>query len=176
MVAWYGPGSFTDDLPLQEPTKLISESAVREGVARVFEAGSSAIVTIGATIGKVALSWRTPAVRCNQQITMVTFDPPPRVSEVWELYQLKRLEPVLRGIAPNTTLPILDQEEVGYLPFTVPPMSEQYAVVALLDQQTTRIDALAAKVRAAIDRLKELRTALISAAVTGKIDVREEAA
>jgi hypothetical protein len=32
------------------------------------------------------------------------------------------------------------------------------------------------KVREAIDRLKELRTALISAAVTGKIDVREEAA
>ena len=33
-----------------------------------------------------------------------------------------------------------------------------------------------AKVRDAIDRLKELRTALISAAVTGKIDVREEVA
>jgi len=37
------------------------------------------------------------------------------------------------------------------------------------------VDALVAKVRDAIDRLKELRTALISAAVTGKIDVREEA-
>ena len=34
------------------------------------------------------------------------------------------------------------------------------------------LDALVAKVRDAIDRLKELRTALISAAVTGKIDVR----
>ncbi len=39
-----------------------------------------------------------------------------------------------------------------------------------------RIDALVAKVREAIERLKELRTALISAAVTGKIDVREEVA
>ena len=42
--------------------------------------------------------------------------------------------------------------------------------------RTARIDALVAKVRDAIDRLKELRTALISAAVTGKIDVREEVA
>jgi hypothetical protein len=33
-----------------------------------------------------------------------------------------------------------------------------------------------AKADEAIDRLKELRAALISAAVTGKIDVREEAA
>ena len=41
--------------------------------------------------------------------------------------------------------------------------------------ETARIDALIAKVREAGDRLKELRTALISAAVTGKIDVREEA-
>ena len=35
------------------------------------------------------------------------------------------------------------------------------------------MDALVAKVREAVDRLKELRIALISAAVTGKIDVRE---
>ncbi len=55
-------------------------------------------------------------------------------------------------------------------------MSEQRAIAAFLDRETARIDALVAKVRDAIDRLKELRTALISAAVTGKIDVRGEAA
>jgi len=53
---------------------------------------------------------------------------------------------------------------------------EQWAIAAFLDQETARIDALVAKVRDAIDRLEELRTALISAAVTGKIDVRTEAA
>jgi len=55
----------------------------------------------------------------------------------------------------------------------VPPESEQQAVAAFLDQETERIDALVAKVRDAIERLKELRIALISAAVTGQIDVRE---
>jgi hypothetical protein len=43
-------------------------------------------------------------------------------------------------------------------------------------RETARIDALVAKVRDATDRLRELRTALISAAVTGKIDVRDEVA
>jgi type I restriction enzyme S subunit len=59
--------------------------------------------------------------------------------------------------------------------FAVPPEPEQRAIAAFLDRETARIDALVAKVREAIERLKELRTALISAAVTGKIDVREEA-
>ena len=56
------------------------------------------------------------------------------------------------------------------------PEPEQRAIAAFLDRETARIDALVAKVREAIDRLKELRTALISGAVTGKIDVREESA
>jgi type I restriction enzyme S subunit len=53
----------------------------------------------------------------------------------------------------------------------LPPEPQQRAIAAFLDQETVRIDALVAKVRNAIDRLKELRTALLSAAVTGKIDV-----
>jgi hypothetical protein len=57
-----------------------------------------------------------------------------------------------------------------------PPVTEQGAIATFLERETARIDALVAKVREAIDGLKELRTALISAAVTGKIDVREEVA
>jgi type I restriction enzyme S subunit len=50
-----------------------------------------------------------------------------------------------------------------------PPPPEQRAIAAFLDRETAKIDALIAKVREAIERLKEYRTALISAAVTGKI-------
>ena len=56
-----------------------------------------------------------------------------------------------------------------------PVLSEQQTIAGYLRCETARIDALIAKVRQAIDHLKEFRTALISAAVTGKIDVREEA-
>ena len=62
------------------------------------------------------------------------------------------------------------------MPYTCTPPREQRAIAAFLDRETARIDVLVAKVREAIHRLKELRTALISAAVTGKIDVREEVA
>ena len=53
------------------------------------------------------------------------------------------------------------------------PIQEQRSIAGYLDRRTARIDALLAKIHEAIDRLKELRTALIAAAVTGKIDVRE---
>ena len=56
----------------------------------------------------------------------------------------------------------------------LPPLSEQRTIAGFLDRETAKIDALIAKVREAIVRLKELRSALISAAVTGRIDVREE--
>ena len=57
----------------------------------------------------------------------------------------------------------------------LPPPVEQDQIAAFLDRETTSIDALIAKIRQAINHLKEFRTALISAAVTGRIDVREEA-
>jgi type I restriction enzyme S subunit len=56
----------------------------------------------------------------------------------------------------------------------VPPLSEQQRIAAFLDSQTSELDSMIAKIRFATDRLREFRTALISTAVTGKIDVREE--
>ena len=53
----------------------------------------------------------------------------------------------------------------------IPPLLEQSAILTELDRKTARLDALAGKVRAAIERLREYRAALISAAVTGKVDV-----
>jgi len=57
--------------------------------------------------------------------------------------------------------------------FAIQSPSEQRYIADFLDRETTKMDTLVAKVHQAIDRLKELRTALIAAAVTGKIDVRE---
>ena len=66
--------------------------------------------------------------------------------------------------------------EIGNVSLALPSIEEQRIIAAFLDSETAKIDSLVAKVREAIDRLKELRTALISAAVTGKIDVRQAAA
>jgi type I restriction enzyme S subunit len=76
----------------------------------------------------------------------------------------------------GTTIQHFGPSHLARMRVVHPPLEEQQAIAAFLDRETAKVDALIAKVREAIERLKELRTALISAAVTGKIDVREEAA
>jgi restriction endonuclease S subunit len=69
--------------------------------------------------------------------------------------------------------PAINPSELAALPVWAPPTAEeQEAIVEYLEKEISKIDGLIAKIREAIDRLKEYRTALISAAVTGKIDVR----
>ena len=71
--------------------------------------------------------------------------------------------------------PHLNAEELGSTVILLPPLSEQTAIVAFLDRQTEKIETLVTKIETAIERLQEYRSALITAAVTGKIDVREKA-
>jgi len=73
-----------------------------------------------------------------------------------------------------STIAHLTGEQLRKYRFPAPPHPEQTAIAAYLDRETTTIDQLVAKVEAAIVRLLEYRTALITAAVTGKIDVREK--
>ena len=58
----------------------------------------------------------------------------------------------------------------------LPPLAEQSTIVAHLDRELATFDTLTAEAQRAIDLLQERRTALISAAVTGQIDVRPVAA
>ena len=53
-----------------------------------------------------------------------------------------------------------------------PPLVEQSAIAAFLNDKTAQFDALSGEAQRSIDLLQERRNALISAAVTGKIDVR----
>ena len=78
------------------------------------------------------------------------------------------------GIRPNQWR--LEPERFEELEVSLPPPDEQGQIAEFLDRETAKVDALVAKVRQAINHLNEYRTALISAAVTGKIDVRSEAA
>ena len=74
------------------------------------------------------------------------------------------------------TLEGLKASKLPMLRLVARPLTEQDAIVALLDRETARIDAVVARIRPAVDRLKELRAALISAAATGKIDIQKEVA
>jgi type I restriction enzyme S subunit len=54
-----------------------------------------------------------------------------------------------------------------------PDREEQISIAAMLDEATSKAEKLIAEAEAAIALLQERRSALISAAVTGKIDVRD---
>ena len=75
------------------------------------------------------------------------------------------------GTQPNISMGDLERLHV-----VAPDIKEQRKILAYVDSKTDGFSPIIPKIHEAIDRLKELRTALISAAVTGKIDVREAAA
>jgi type I restriction enzyme S subunit len=70
-----------------------------------------------------------------------------------------------------TAQPALSLGDMNSLSFLLPPLAEQNKISTYINRETAKLDQLTAKVQSAIVKLKEYRTALISAAVTGKIDV-----
>ena len=71
------------------------------------------------------------------------------------------------------TQPNIGMGVIGNLIVALPPREEQQKLSTFIDSRTLRIDALITKVEQAVLRLQEYRTALISAAVTGKVRVGE---
>ncbi len=72
----------------------------------------------------------------------------------------------------STNLASISSTNLMELPVLLPPNDEQNAILSFISNQTSQFDALTAEAQHAIDLLQERRTALISAAVTGQIDIR----
>ncbi len=88
-------------------------------------------------------------------------------------YMLGNLSSLFVANAQKSAVPGVDRNDIHPIETAIPAPPEQRAIADFLDRETRKVDALVARVGEAIGRLNELRTALISAAVTGKIDVRE---
>jgi len=87
-------------------------------------------------------------------------------------YTLEVMRWQLDMVSTGSTYEAVSASEVGNIFCVLPSLDEQRHISNVLDRETSKIDALILKIQEAIDRLKEYRTALISSAVTGKIDVR----
>jgi restriction endonuclease S subunit len=72
----------------------------------------------------------------------------------------------------RVAMPKLNRDTLNAAPLVVPPQNEQRKIADFIDTETDKIDALVSEIHSAIARLAEYRTALITAATTGKIDVR----
>lgn len=84
----------------------------------------------------------------------------------------------LDHFSPETTgvsVPHISPSQIAEFIIPIPPLEEQKDIFKWVEVETTRIDALTAEAQTTIALLQERRSALISAAVTGKIDVRQAA-
>ena len=76
----------------------------------------------------------------------------------------------MRQGRPSSTSTVETQQVVEWP--ARPPLDEQHEIVDFLDERLRKIDTLIAKADEVIETLREYRSALITDAVTGKIDVR----
>ncbi|MBM7860751.1 type I restriction enzyme S subunit [Lentzea nigeriaca] len=166
-IPWYGPANFLDDPELGAPTKLVRRESISAGVVPIFPAGSTLLVGIGATAGKVA--YLDHPASANQQITALV--PRSDVCSRFFFWQMWSAGDELRRTAPYTTLPIINNDFVKSFPVYMPGIEEQKSHARELDVEWRRMRALE-DVIARLDRLLLDRwQTLITEAVTGRIDV-----
>lgn len=125
------------------------------------------------TLGNAALIESDDTFHINQNIAKVTFDKRLFVPEFC-LYWVTS-QPFRQMIDFNNTSgmqPVLLIGDIRKLPIPLCSIDEQIKIVAYLDNQTQKMGELIRKAESAIQLMQERRTALISAAVNGKIDVR----
>ncbi len=136
--------------------------------------GGDLVYAIRGSIGEVAtVPNELDGANLTQDVARIAFTP--ATHGPWLLHALKSraVFAQLDAGALGATIRGINIRDLKRAWLPVPPRSEQEAIARFLEHHTAKLDALTLQVNSAIDRLEELRTALISAAVTGKIDVRD---
>lgn len=151
--------------------------SIPEGVALSYllKEGDLLLARSGATVGKsfyYELSWGRAAyagylirARFNPTKTMPRFiNYFTNSQQYWQWLSASFIQATIQNVSA---------EKYANLIVSVPTFEEQKRIVCYLDSMWQRLNNMAEKVRQSIQGLKEYRSALISAAVTGKIDVRD---
>jgi type I restriction enzyme S subunit len=134
------------------------------------------LFTTEAPLGNVALVPDNSRYILSQRVVMLRTQTAQLMPEY--LYRLLVSAVFRQGIevmATGSTAEGVKRRYLVAMPICVPTVEEQRAIALRLDRETSRIDALVVEADRAITLLQERRAALISAAVTGKIDVRHHA-
>ena len=134
------------------------------------------LVCEGGEAGRCAI-WRGELVTCGYQKALHRLRPLDGHRERPRFLYYTLAVAVTRGAfadGQGSTLTHLTGDMLRAHRFPFPPTAEQHSIADLVDRETATIDAMVGKVNEAIGCLEEYRTALISAAVTGKIDVRHD--
>jgi type I restriction enzyme S subunit len=127
----------------------------------------------GATIGKAAKYTQDTPALLNQRVCIFRAFDATAQPFVWFLLQTSYYAEYLAITAFGGAQPNISDTELVGVSVPIPPLPEQQEIASYLDSEVERFTQLQAEAERAIELLQERRTALISAAVTGKIDVRQ---
>lgn len=166
-IPWITTSELRENL-ISSTEKCVTKEAVsRFSALKIFPKGSLAIAMYGATIGRLGILGLEATT--NQACCVMNGGQVFSVNFVYFWMQAFKESIIL--LASGGGQPNISQDKIRSLKIPCPSVTEQQAIAAFLERETSKIDALSAKVTTVIERLKEYRTALISSAVTGKIDV-----
>ena len=155
---------------VHQTTEKISEVGLANSAATLLPEGT-VILSRTASVGFSAILGVDMATTQD----FVNWICGPHLQPSYLLYVFRAMKPELRRLTMGSTHQTIYMPDVGGFSTPVPPLAEQDQIITFIRKETTAIDVLFTKVTEAIGHLNELRTALISAAVTGKIDVRAAA-
>ncbi|BCW92318.1 MAG: hypothetical protein KatS3mg007_0212 [Thermoanaerobaculum sp.] len=175
-IPWVSPKDMKVSVVVDTEDKITTD-AIRESATKLIPSGAVLIVVrSGILAHSIPVAIAGCDLTLNQDLKAMI--PRSGLAPEYLAYFITGLQRELLAEwkKEGATVESLELESVTCTPTLLPTVAEQRAIAAFLDRETAKIDALIAKVREAIERLKEYRTALISAAVTGKIDVREAVA
>lgn len=146
---------------LQQLSKLGSSLSVKINPGELF-------ISIAGTVGKPCISNIKACIHDG-----FVYFPQLKNKYIKLLYRIFEAGECYGGLGKMGTQLNLNTETIGSISISIPPDYELVNVIKYIDDKTSKIDKLIKKATKSIKLLKEKRTALISAAVTGKIDVRE---
>jgi len=163
------PSRAAADGALRDCAHTVSEQTAQTLRARVFGAGTIVFAKVGAALLLQRYRWLgRPACIDNNMMGMSL---EPSAERAFALLLLPLLD--LNVIVNPGAVPSINESQISAQRVALPPLPEQRAIVVHLERETAGIDALLTEAQRAIELLQERRSALISAAVTGQIDVRK---
>jgi type I restriction enzyme S subunit len=147
-------------------------------IDRYTVCNSDLLVCEGGDVGRAAI-WRGPNKTIGYQKAIHRLRPRSATGDSAEFLFFSLVTAKARGVFEESdakaTIAHLPAEKFRQYRFAFPSLAEQLTIAASLRLNTTRMDALIQKTQHSIDLLKERRAALITAAVTGQIDLRQAA-
>lgn len=127
------------------------------------------IAMSGATTGKSCLAVNVEEAYINQRVGIIRSE---HYGYISYILQMPYLNEYISLNDAGSAQPNVSGKSIGNLPIPLPPLTEQQAIVEYLELKTAKIDEAMKRIDEQKEDLRAYRTALITEAVTGKIDVR----